>query len=232
MARRTQIVVSPAVGQYTTSETVIAERVANWRSRGLAPLEFTEPQLADMRYLRKCKIEFSAYTLNIRFIPPGYGIEDLLRLFVAREPPILLENNLHLKMTARQIIQIRDTLTVQAETLSKQEEALNKQGVALSKQMQRLQDAEAKLYNHQAQIEAWTEEVTYDDDGPDQPTEDLDPSSAGPMQEPVVDESHQDIPAEAIPSSRNTPLLDSRFDGLPHIAGFPEWQVGGSQLQQ
>ena len=195
MARRTEIVVSPAVGQYTTSQTPTAEREANWKARGLAPMEFTEAQLADMRALRECFIEFSAYSKNSRYIPLGYDIEDLLRLYVAREPPILRGNNLHLKMTAGQIIQIRDSLRLHAE-------ALSKQGEALSKHARRVQDVEHRLWNHQARIDAWSEETSYDTDGPDQFTADLDLPAAEAMQEQPSVDGTPVVSAPAVPAEQ------------------------------
>ncbi len=42
MARRTAIVVGPAVGRYTTRVAADAAREANWRARGLAPLGITD----------------------------------------------------------------------------------------------------------------------------------------------------------------------------------------------
>ena len=44
MSRRTAIVLTPSVPHYTTSETPDEVREARWKSRGLAPLEFTPGQ--------------------------------------------------------------------------------------------------------------------------------------------------------------------------------------------
>ena len=86
MARRTAIVLTPSAGHYSTTDSTYApERVAAWEARGLTVFEFTEEQLESMRTLRTATFEFAALTGN-KYMPPGFTLEDLLRIYIAQAP--------------------------------------------------------------------------------------------------------------------------------------------------
>ena len=90
LSGRTPIVLRPGVPHYTTSETVDPGRESQWIQRGMAPLPLTAEQKADMVRLRTATVEFAHFSANASYIPPGYNIDDLLRLYMARAPPILV----------------------------------------------------------------------------------------------------------------------------------------------
>jgi len=87
VARRTPIVVTPGVAQYTTRQEPDPQRVANWRLRGLQEMDFTPQQLNRMRQLKLCTMEFAAISGN-KYIPAGFGVDDLLRLYTADRPDV------------------------------------------------------------------------------------------------------------------------------------------------
>ena len=98
VARRTPIVVTPEVAQYATREAD-PSREANWQQRGLQPMDFTTQQLSRMRQLRLCTMEFAAISGN-KYIPTGYGMDELLRLYTANSQAILSENEIILRAMA------------------------------------------------------------------------------------------------------------------------------------
>ena len=100
MARRTAIVVGPTVAQFTTREEADANRERNWRAMGLAPLGLTPKQSAGIKRLRISTIEFAALTGKNHYISLGYNVDDLLKLYIARRPIVLEQDNLHIKMMA------------------------------------------------------------------------------------------------------------------------------------
>ena len=71
-------------------QTVDPGREPQWIQRGMAPLPLTAEQKADMVRLRTATVEFAHFSANASYIPPGYNIDDLLRLYMARAPPILV----------------------------------------------------------------------------------------------------------------------------------------------
>ena len=105
VARRTPIVVTLGVAQYTTREVSDPKRVAKWQHRGLQELELTLPQLNRMRQLKVCTYGFAAISGN-KYIPPGFGVDDLLRLYTADRPDVLTEHDLHLRTMAAEILQL------------------------------------------------------------------------------------------------------------------------------
>jgi len=101
-----------------------ANREANSRARGLAPLAILDEELADMRRLRAATIEFVALTSRNNYIPLGYSIDDLLRFYVARRPAVLEQNNLHVKMLAGEILTIKPKQMMQTEAVEQLQEQL------------------------------------------------------------------------------------------------------------
>jgi len=136
MARRTAIVVSPSVGQHTTRVAADANREANWRAKGLAPLGITDEVQADIRGLRDATIEFAGLTSKNHYIPLGYAIDGLLRFYVARRSAVLERDNLPIKMLAGEILTIKPKQTKQNEMIEQIREQLE---VAKAK-VQRLEE--------------------------------------------------------------------------------------------
>ena len=68
---------------------------AAWEARGLRVFGFTEEQLESMRTLRTATLEFAALTRN-KYMPPGFTLEDLLRIYIAQAPGIVTEHDSHL----------------------------------------------------------------------------------------------------------------------------------------
>ena len=62
------IVITPAEGEYSTTEIVPPQYVANWQARGMTMLAFTPDQLDRMRQLRDCSMEYAAISGN-KYIP-------------------------------------------------------------------------------------------------------------------------------------------------------------------
>ena len=104
--KRTPIMITPAEGEYSTMENVPPQKVANWQARGMTVLAFTPDQLDRMRQLRDCSMEYAAISGN-KYIPPGYYLEDLLRLYAADRPLILTEHDTHLRSMAAVILQMK-----------------------------------------------------------------------------------------------------------------------------
>ena len=69
-------------------------------------LAFTPDQLDRMRQLRDCFMEYAASCGN-KYIPPGYYLEDLLRLYAADRPLSLTEHDTHLRSIAVAILQMK-----------------------------------------------------------------------------------------------------------------------------
>jgi len=109
VARRTPIVVTPGVAQYTTRQEPDPQRVANWRLWGLQEMDFTPQQLNRMRQLKLCTMEFAAISGN-KYIPAGFGVDDLLRLYTADRPDVLTEHDLHLRTMAAEILQLKSQM--------------------------------------------------------------------------------------------------------------------------
>ena len=117
VARRTPIVVTPGVAHYTTREVSDPQRVANWQDRGLQEMEFTPPQLNRMRQLKVCTMEFAAISGN-KYIPPGFDVDDLLRLYTADRPEVLTEHDLHLRTMAAEILQLKGQMKMKEQTFA------------------------------------------------------------------------------------------------------------------
>jgi len=113
-----------------------ANREANSRAKGLAPLAISDEELVDMRRLRATTIEFVALTSRNNYIPLGYNIDNLLRFYVARRPVVLEQDNLHVKMLAGVILTIKPKQMMQTEAVEQLQEQLE---VAKAK-MQRLEE--------------------------------------------------------------------------------------------
>ena len=114
-----------------------------------------------MRDLRTAEIEFSALTRNGKYIPLGFNVENLLRLWMVREPAVLTDINLHLKLMAAEIISLRSKHHKVSEQMQKMES--------------RLEDVEIQAAKHHAQVDACSEEQTWADEAED-------PSSTSPKQ--------------------------------------------------
>ena len=87
LSGRTPIVLRPGVPHYTTSETVDPGRTAT--------------------------VEFAHFSANACYIPPGYNIDDLLRLYMARAPPILEESSLHTRMMTGELLALKGKLNAE-----------------------------------------------------------------------------------------------------------------------
>ena len=117
VARRTPIVVTPGVAHYTTRQEPDTQRVVNWRHRGLQEMEFTPQQLNRMRQLKLCTMEFAAISGN-KYIPPGFAVDDLLRLYTADRPEVLTEHDLHLRTMAAEILQLKGQMRMKEQTFA------------------------------------------------------------------------------------------------------------------
>ena len=141
-ARRTPIAITPGVGHYSAADTSYApERVAAWQARGLTVLGFTEEQLDAMRTLRTATFEFAALSGN-RYMPPGFDVEDLLRIYISQTPAVVTEHSTHLRVMAAEVLKLKAQLRmVRDESV----------GTILG----RLDAAEDMLRQHEAQVETW-----------------------------------------------------------------------------
>ncbi len=117
VARRTPIVVTPGVAQYTPRQTPDPQRVASWRLRGLQEMEFTPQQLNGMRQLKLCTMEYAAISGN-KNILAGFGVDDLLSLYTADRPDVLTEHDLHLRTMAAEILQLKSQMKMKEQTFS------------------------------------------------------------------------------------------------------------------
>jgi len=112
VARRTPIVVTPGVAQDTTRQAPDPQRVASWRLRGLQEMEFGPQQLDRMRQLKLCTMEFAATSGN-KYIPAGFGYDDLLRLYTADRPDVLTEHYLHLRTMAADKLHLKGQMKME-----------------------------------------------------------------------------------------------------------------------
>ena len=103
VVRRLPIVVTPIVAQYTTRPSDL-QRVANWQVKGLREMEFTSMQLTMMRQLSISTIDFAAVSGN-KYIPTGYGLDDLLGLYPADTPRVPKEHYLILRALVAKFLQ-------------------------------------------------------------------------------------------------------------------------------
>ncbi len=212
MARRTAIVVGPAVGQYTTRVAADAAREANWRARGLAPLGITDEELTDIRGLRDATIEFAALTSRNNYIPLGYTIDDLLRFYVARRPAVLEQDNLHIRMLAGEILTIKPKQTKQTEVIEQIQDQLD--------------TAKAKLQRLEEQVDTWKAQEPlagwYEEEQPELPDAaamDADPPVAEqpavlppvPPQVPIVQQQQQIVPADVQAASEKWCLPNQQY---------------------
>ena len=108
-ADRTPSMVGPETSQCSVSEDADAQRVANWRARGLAPLPVTSDEMEDIEYLRRCNMEFALLSNN-KYMPPGMRVNDTMRLFVARNYGWLCSNNLMQRTVTAEVLLLKKEL--------------------------------------------------------------------------------------------------------------------------
>ena len=212
VARRTPIMATPQVAQYSTREAD-PNREANWQHRGLQPLEFTSQQLARMRQLRTCTMEFVAISGN-KYIPTGYGMDDLLRLYTADSPPILSENDLVVRSIAAEILQLKSELRVKDQTL-----------VGIFSRLDRMEDT---LQEHQDALKNWETEEGLDDGIPE-PGEVVPPTVPIPPPVSQGQTGWPQWPAVTAPQAVAVPEAPAVLPVPPVQPGTEQTQLG--QLQ-
>ena len=146
LARRIAIMVTPSVAQYTTRDVDTHERERNWQARGLTVMGFTPEQLDAMRQLKRSTMEFAALSGN-KYIPSGFHVEDLLRMYAALAPAVLTENDMHLRLMAVEILRLKAEARMKDESLA---------GV-----LSRLDQAEDTLQEHGDLVATWLVEEEY-----------------------------------------------------------------------
>jgi len=113
----------------------------------------------------------AAVTSRNRYIALGYSIDDLLRFYEARRPPVLEQDNLHVKMIACEILSLKPKLGKQTETAQQIQDQLD--------------TAKAKLQRLEEQVDTWKAQEPlagwYEEEQPELPdaaTMDADPPEA------------------------------------------------------
>ena len=106
MSRRTPIVATPETPSYTTDHSTSPLKAAYFRARGQAPIPLTEQQKEDAQSLRNMAMEFAILSNN-RYIPEGLTVNDLMRLFVARDADELKQANLIYRLMAAEIMALK-----------------------------------------------------------------------------------------------------------------------------
>ena len=181
MARRTPIVVGPETSQFSTSEDADAQRVASWRVRGLAPLPISPEQREDITYLRQCKIEFALLS-NGRYIPEGIHIDDMMRLYVARNYGWLNSNNMIQRTVTAEVLQLKRGLkSVIADMLRLRTENVEATESKLHELQEELREVTAKLAAYDAEYEGqdYTEQGEPGElEGPGSPVEGIQRAAA------------------------------------------------------
>ena len=242
LSGRTPIVLRPGVPHYTTSETVDPGRESQWIQRGMTPLPLTPEQKEDMIRLRSATVEFAHFSANASYIPPGYNIDDLLRLYMARAPPILEENSLHTRMMTGELLALKGKLAAEISGQMAQVQA-RLDGVEhhVRQQRRRMESTEVQVAHHQAQWDNWAAEEPWLEENTTEPTE-YNTTSATPQQsahtgqvpseQPSAPANGQaqapdpQAPAPVPAAAGLGPAEAPGFEGIPHIAGHPEWAIG------
>ena len=249
MSGRTPIVLRSGVPHYTTSETVDPGREAQWVQRGMAPLPLTPEQKADMIRLRTATVEFAHFTANASYIPPGYTIDDLLRLYMARAPPILEDSSLHTRMMTGELLALKGKLNAEISSQMAQVQA-RLDGVEhhVRQQRRRMESTEVQVSQHQAQWDNWAAEEPWLEENTTEPTE-FDTTTATqqqsvhtgqvPAEQPPAPANGQaqapspQAPAPAPAAAEQVPVGAVQapaeapgFEGIPHIAGHLEGAHG------
>ena len=172
MAYRTPIMVGPETLQFTVSEDADAQRVANWRARGLAPLPLTSGEVEDITYLRQCNMEFALLSDNL-YMPPGLRVNDLMRLFVARNGWMSSNNPMQRTVTA-EVLQLKKGLRAAAA------EIVRLKSVNEDAHENRLHEVEVELRAVIARLAAYGAEYA---DAQDADAEQGEPDEVVPMAE-------------------------------------------------
>ena len=153
MARRTPIVVRPETSRFTASEDTDAQKVASWRVRGLTPLRLSPEHMEDITYLRECHIEFALLS-NGQYIPEGIRINDLMRLYVARNYTWLSSNNMMQRIVAAEVLKLKGELKeLIKEVVKLRTENMENAESKIQEMQEDLRDMRSRLAAYDAEYE-------------------------------------------------------------------------------
>ena len=113
---RTPIMVTPEVARHNVVDTTTASKAASFRVRGLAPLRLEPEQIQDARYLRNKSMEFAALSHD-HYIPQGMNVNDIIRLYIARNPHELLSRDMIYRLVAAQVLELKKLQKQSAEDM-------------------------------------------------------------------------------------------------------------------
>ena len=174
MARRTPIVATPEVPQYTADHSTTPQKAANFRARGQAPIPLTPDQIADAQMLRNVSMEFAILSNN-RFVPEGLTVNDLMRLFVARNPNELKSADMIYRTVAAEVL-----------ALKKVKKDTDQEIHTLQQKLSDMSSLDHRVSDLEGQMHEWNEDY-YAESGnhEEPPRHEKQPSAAGPSRSPA-----------------------------------------------